>query len=88
MTGEQKVDAQFFGGDRQCGASPVMKVSISSAARVLPRRSSTAVIGEQRTASEDLGKQKLYQEKQASSAGIRRLGYFKNRFMLSRSMIP
>jgi hypothetical protein len=58
------------------------------AARLLPRRSSTAVIGEQRTASEDLGKQKLYQEKQASSAGIRCLGYFKNRFMLSRSMIP
>jgi hypothetical protein len=30
------------------------------AARVLPRRSPTAVIGEQRTASDDLGKQKLY----------------------------
>jgi hypothetical protein len=30
------------------------------AARVLPRRSSAAVIGEQRTASEDLGKKKLY----------------------------
>src|SRR5438105_9643947 len=29
------------------------------AARVLPRRSSTAVIGEQRTASDDLRKQKL-----------------------------
>jgi hypothetical protein len=33
MTSEQKIDAQFFGGDRsQCGASPVMKVSIQSAA--------------------------------------------------------
>jgi len=27
-TSEQKVDAQFFGGAVECGASPVMKVSI------------------------------------------------------------
>src|SRR6185437_3880958 len=35
------------------------------AARVLPRRSSTAVIGEQRTAYDDLRKQKLHQVQQS-----------------------
>jgi hypothetical protein len=37
----------------------------------LPRRSSAAVIGEQRTGSDDLGKQKLYKEKQSGSASVR-----------------
>jgi hypothetical protein len=35
-------------------------MATTPAARVLPRRSSAAVIGEQRTASDDLRKQKLH----------------------------
>ena len=50
-----------------------MKVSIPSAARVLPRRSSAAVIGEQRTGSDDLGKQKLYKENKAAAPACAQL---------------
>src|SRR5204863_3652617 len=56
------------------------------AARVLPRRSPDAVIGEQRTVSDDLRKQKLHRETKWHRR--RAHNYFKKRSILSRSMIP
>src|SRR4030095_16257299 len=49
-------------------SSPLHTIAMPtlSAARVLPRRSSAAVIGEQRTASDDLRKQKFYREHNAT----------------------
>jgi hypothetical protein len=56
------------------------------AARVLPRRSSAAVIGEQRTASDDLGKQKLTMTEASGSDSVRCI-VFQKEIHASRSMM-
>src|SRR5205809_3601987 len=43
-------------------------MATTPAARVLPRRSTATIIGEQRTETEDLRKQKLYQENSVDAA--------------------